>query len=236
MLTFILIIVIAVVILGGLSIFLIYRYPKIKPFLQVFFALCIIVLGYLLVEGILKPIRFNKEVEIREDAAIKKLIDIRTAQVAYKDVHGKFTGSFDTLIDFVKNDSFVITKKDPQPGWDPDVYTEKQAIKKGLIKISTSKHSVLDSLFRKDYPIDKIRYIPYTKENKFEMGAGEVMTGSNVKVKVFEVYALYDSLLNGLDEQLITNYIYEKEKVTKFPGLKVGSLQDATNNAGNWEK
>ena len=68
------------------------------------------------------------------------------------------------------------------------------------------------------------------------MGAGEVETGSKVKVKVFEVYALYDILLNGMDKQLVINYIDEREKIVKFTGLKVGSLKEATNNSGNWEK
>jgi hypothetical protein len=33
----------------------------------------------------------------------------------------------------------------------------------------------------------------------------------------------------------VTNYCEEREKITGYPGLKVGSLEEATNNAGNWE-
>jgi hypothetical protein len=193
-------------------------------------------LGYFVWESIQTPIRFRKEVDTREDATIKKLVDIRTMEVAYKDVKGKFTGSFDTLIDFVKHDSFPIVRKDFQEGWDPDEYTEEEGIRQGLIKVSVTKKSILDSLFGKDYPIDNIRYIPFTSKGEFKLGAGQVETGSKVTVKVFEVSALYDTLLAGLDEQLVINYIYEREKITKFPGLRVGSLEEATNNAGNWEK
>jgi len=207
-----------------------------KTAIQITLFLAIIVLGYLVWESIQAPIRFNKTLDVREEATIKKLIDIRTMQVAYKDIKGKFTGSFDTLIDFVKHDSFPIISKDYQEGWDPDLYTEAQGIRKGLIKISVTKKSVLDSLFGKDYPIDRIRYIPFTEKSEFKLGAGQVITGSKVAVKVFEVSALYDTILAGLDDQLVINYIYEKEKITKFPGLKVGSLEEATNNAGNWEK
>ncbi len=67
------------------------------------------------------------------------------------------------------------------------------------------------------------------------MAAGEVSTASGVAVKVFETYALYEDLLKGLDAQLIINYTEEREKITKDRGLKVGSLTEATNNAGNWE-
>ncbi len=207
-----------------------------KTVIQIILFLAIVLLGFLVWESIQSPIRFNREVKVREDATISKLKDIRTIEVSYKDIYGKFTGSFDTLINFVKYDSFPIVKKDYLPGWDPDAYTEKEGIKKGLVKVSVSKKNVLDSLFGKDYPIDNIKFIPFTKQNVFTLGAGEVMTGSKVLVKVFEAYALYDSLLVGLDKQLITNYIYDKEKITKFPGLKVGSLTEATNNTGNWEK
>lgn len=207
-----------------------------KTVIQIILFLAIIALGYLVWESIQKPIRFKKEVNLREDATIKKLVDIRKMEVAYKDVNGKYTGSFDTLINFVKNDSFSIVRKDYQQGWDPDTYTEQQGIKKGLIKLSVTKKSVLDSLFGKNYPISNVVYIPYTDERKFKLGAGEVTTGSKVTVKVFEASVLYDTLLAGLDPQLVTNYIYEREKITKFPGLRVGSLEEATNNAGNWEK
>lgn len=207
-----------------------------KTVIQIVLMLAIVILGYLVWDSIQSPIRFNREVKVREDATIDKLKDIRTIEVAYKDIYNKFTGSFDTLINFVKHDSFSVVKKDYLPGWDPDTYTEKEGIKKGLVRVSVSKRSVLDSLFGKGYPIDKIKFIPYTKHNTFKLGAGEVTTASKVVVKVFEAYALYDSLLHDLDKQLVTNYIYDKEKITKFPGIKVGSLTEATNNAGNWEK
>ncbi len=204
--------------------------------IQVVLIVVIIILVYLLIESIQKPIRFNKEVQAREDVTIERLKDIRTSEVAYKDVKGKYTGSFDTLLNFVKYDSFPIISKVLLPGWDPDLYTEAEGIKRGLIKVSETKRSVRDSLFSKDFQIDKLRIIPYTKGIEFHIGAGKVETGSGVVVNVFEVYALYDTLLAGLDRQLVTNYIYERQKVTKFPGLKVGSLTEATNNAGNWEK
>ena len=69
--------------------------------IQILFVLIIIVLGYLIVESIMEPIRFNQEVETREQATIDRLIDIRDAQKAYKDVYKKYTSSFDTLIAFV---------------------------------------------------------------------------------------------------------------------------------------
>ena len=41
---------------------------------------------------------------------IEQLKDIRKAQNAYKDVNNKYTGSFDTLISFIKSDSMPMIK------------------------------------------------------------------------------------------------------------------------------
>ncbi len=67
------------------------------------------------------------------------------------------------------------------------------------------------------------------------MNAGNIETGSKVQVDVFEVYVLYETLLQGLDQQLVDNYINEKLQASGFPGLKIGSMTEATNNTGNWE-
>ncbi len=203
--------------------------------LQIILAIIILVLSYLLYESIMKPIRFNRDRDVRLKAAIEKLKDIRELQVAYKSVYGKYTGSFDTLIGFFKHDSLINEGKVLVKAFNSDEITENEAIKKGFIKIIKTKVAVKDSLLRPDYPIDEIRYIPFTDSMEFAMAASEIPTPSGARVKVFETYAKYEDLLNGLDEQLVINYIDQREKITKFPGLKVGSLTEATNNAGNWE-
>jgi hypothetical protein len=206
-----------------------------KTALQIIFAIIIVVLGYLLYESIMGPIRFNRDRNVRVNAAIVKLKDIRELQVAYKGVYGKYTGSFDTLIGFFNKDSFIIDKLIPVVSYNTDEITEKEAIKKGFIKVEKIKIAVKDSILTPNYAINEMPIIPYTDNKKYTMAAGEVSTASGVAVKVFEAYALYEDLLRGLDEQLIINYIEEREKITKFRGLKVGSLVEATNNAGNWE-
>ncbi|HOG20367.1 MAG TPA: hypothetical protein PKW37_08000 [Salinivirgaceae bacterium] len=50
-------------------------------------------------------------------------------------------------------------------------------------------------------------------------------------VNVFESSALNNDILRGLDEQLIINLNDGKP----YPGLRVGSLTESNNNAGNWE-
>jgi hypothetical protein len=38
-----------------------------------------------------------------------------------------------------------------------------------------------------------------------------------------------------MDHQLIVNLKAESERMNKYPGLKVGSIDAPNNNAGNWE-
>ena len=206
-----------------------------KTALQIILAIIIVVLGYLIYDSIMEPILFNRDRDIRTKAAIVKLKDIRELQVAYRDVYGEYSNSFDTLIGFFKNDSFTIDRLIPVVPYNTDEITEKEAIKKGYIKVEKIRIAVKDSVLSRDYPVDEIRIIPFTDNKEFALGAGEVSTASGVIVKVFEAYAYYEDLLKGLDEQLIINYTEEREKITKFRGLKVGSLTEATNNAGNWE-
>ncbi|MCD6200337.1 MAG: hypothetical protein J7K46_00845 [Bacteroidales bacterium] len=204
--------------------------------IRVILFIVIVVLSYYLYQSIMEPIRFNREKDKREKAAIERLKDIRKAEVAYKTKYGKYTGSFDTLIHFVKYDSFPIIKA---IGSIPDslygVITDEEAIKRGIIVRDTSYIPVIDTLFGKNFHIDSIRYIPYCDTAQFFLGAGVIETASKVKVPVFEAHVLNEVLLHGLNKQLIINYNAEREKIVGFPGLKVGSLEQATNNAGNWE-
>ncbi|GAF04059.1 hypothetical protein [Saccharicrinis fermentans] len=208
-----------------------------KTVIQIVLVLAIIALAYLCVDSIQRPIRFIKEHKLRSKAVINNLKDIRTAQIAYKSINDRFTGSFDTLIDFVKHDSLKLVKKEGslsdsliEAGW-----TEEKALKVGMIKRDTILVSVLDSLFGKQYPIDSLRYIPFTNKEEFAMGAGVVETGSGVKVKVFEAKVHNNVYLNGLEQQEIDNLSDKTLKLERYPGLKVGSLTETNNNAGNWE-
>lgn len=211
-----------------------------KTVIQIVLIAAIIVLGYLLWRSINEPIEFNREKAAREGATIQRLKDIRTAQLAFKSEFGMYTGDFDSLITFLKEGSFTVVRA---IGSVPDSMIEElgkeqaelRALRAGLISRDTIKMSVKDSLFQAGYPIDSLRFVPYTSGVLFEMGAGEIQTASKVKVRVFEAKVPYDILLAGLDRQLLINYKEERETITGYPGLRVGSLEEATNNAGNWE-
>lgn len=210
-----------------------------KKIIQPILILAIIILGYLVVESIMRPIRFQRQVEEREEVTINKLMDIREAQKAYKDVYNKYTGSFDTLTTFLRNDSFTVTKAIgtiPEE-WLEELGLEKareKAIREKVIIREITKRSVMDSLFGETYPVDSLKYVPYTDGKVFEIESSEILTSSNLMVQVVEVKAYYDDLLKGLNKQLIANYKDQRVTLTGFPGIKFGSLEEGT-LTGNWE-
>ena len=210
-----------------------------RRIIQILFVLIIIVLGYLIVESIMEPIRFNQEVETREQATIDRLIDIRDAQKAYKDVYRQYTGSFDTLIAFVDTASFTVVKAigDIPEEWLDEMGFEKareKALNEGVISRENTHVPVLDSLFHQEFATDSLRYVPFTEGVTFTMASGELLTSSNLTVQVVEAYTLYDDLLNGMDRQLIVNYKDERMKIVGFAGVKFGSMEEGT-LTGNWE-
>ena len=202
-------------------------FVEMKTILKILLACAIVVLGYCVYESVMQPIRFGNEKDKRYAATIQRLKDIRTAQVAYRCVYDKSTGSFDTLINFLKEGQFTVVR---QIGSEDDslAVARKQVFREEV------KVNVRDSLF-KGMVVDSLRYVPFAGNSMFEMQAGEIETNSKIKVKVFECKAHNDVILKGLDRQEIVNLNDLARTVERFPGLQVGSLEAATNNAGNWE-
>jgi hypothetical protein len=208
-----------------------------KKVIQIVLAIAIIVLAYAIWESIQAPIRFQKEKDIRYAATIQRLKDIRTAQIAYKSEYGKFTASFDTLINFVKNDSMKLVKAEGSlsdellaQGW-----TEAIAVQEGLIKRDTIRIAIKDTLFkREDFNPDLLWKVPYTENDSFQMGTA-TLNVSKLDVNVFEAKVHNDVLLHGLEQQEIINLNDRMKNQNNFPGVKVGDLFEPNNNAGNWE-
>lgn len=207
-----------------------------KKVIQIVLAIAIVVLAYLIWESIQTPIRFNKEKDKRYVATIQKMKDIRTAQLAFKDEYGRFTGSFDTLINFIETDSMKVIRAEGslsdellEQGW-----TEAIAVKEGLIKRDTIRIAIKDTLFAENYSAKNIWKVPYTDGDSIELAAAKV-TVSKTKVNVFEAKVHNKLLLHGLDEQLIINLNERMKNANNFPGVKVGDIHEPNNNTGNWE-
>ena len=81
-----------------------------------------------------------------------------------------------------------------------------------------------------------MRYIPFSNGQEFELEKAEIVTGSaGIKVKVMCAKAPFTSYLSDLDKQELINLIETTEKLEKYPGMKFGDIEEANNNAGNWE-
>lgn len=209
-----------------------------KTVIQIVLVALAILLSYLLYTSVERPLDFEKAKAERYDATVQRLIDIRKAELAYKDVNGKFTGSWDTLISFVKNGRMplvrrvgMLTDSMLEAGW-----TEAKALKEGKIIRDTIFVNVIDSLFGKTYNVDEIKFVPIKDTiAQFQLGATYIKTGSGINVPVFEAKAHNNLILRKLDRQQVINLNESKRANGKYPGLKVGSLEETNNNAGNWE-
>ena len=69
-------------------------------------------LAYISYRSIMNPIEFESIREMRDKAVIARLIDIKKAQVEFRNNNGRYAATFDTLIDFVKNTKMSIIYKE----------------------------------------------------------------------------------------------------------------------------
>ena len=209
-----------------------------RTVLQILLVIAAIVITYFIFQSVNRPIKFEKAKKARYEATVNKLKDIRKAEIAYKDVYGKFTGSWDTLINFVLTDSVRNIRKIGQltdSMMDAGI-SRKKAIKMGLIIRDTIRESVLGSVFPKTFDAKSLKFVPVPGEpSEFHLGATVIVTGSGIKVPVFEAKAHNNVILRGLDRQLVINLNDRARTNEKYPGLRVGSLTETVNNAGNWE-
>jgi hypothetical protein len=209
-----------------------------KTIIQILLVFVAIGFVYLIYKGIQDPIEFEKAKNARYNTTIERLKDIRKAQLAYRDVYGRFTGSWDTLIHFVKYDSLRNVRKigELTDSMLEAGLTERRAMRLGLIIRDTIRESVLHTVFNDNFDADQLKYIPISDTvAEFNLGANIIKTGSGIKVPVFEAKAHNNIILRGLEGQFIINLNEQRRLNDKYPGLKVGSLTETVNNSGNWE-
>ena len=210
-----------------------------KVTLKILLIVAVVLLGYMCYRSILNPIEYNEEKGQRDDAIITRLIEIRKAQIEYKNIHKTHAGSFDDLEKFLNTEKLpflikegVLTDEQLEKGM-----TEKEAVKKGLIRRDTMWILAKDTLLGENYDVTAMRYVPGVPGEKltFKMDTTTLKSGSGYEIKVFVCEVPYAAYLKDLDAQLTYNLIDKAEKQSKFPGLRVGSLEEINNNAGNWE-
>ncbi|MDR1645176.1 MAG: hypothetical protein LBS05_05055 [Tannerellaceae bacterium] len=207
-----------------------------KVTVKVLLLVAVILLVYMCYASVMVSVRFDNEKKIREAAIIARLIDIRKAQIEYKNIHKEHAADFDLLAKFLNEEKLpflvkegILTDEQLEAGM-----TEQEAVKKGIIKRDTIWVLAKDTLFGKSFDPSVLRYVPGA-DVQFSMDTATLISGSGYIVKVFEAGVRYDDYLGDLDKQLLYNLNEVANKQDKYAGLRVGSLVDINNNAGNWE-
>ena len=196
----------------------------------------IVFLAWQVVKSIQAPIKFNTEQKARETQVVERLIDIRNAEVLYKNAYNKYSDNFDSLIAFCQTAEIPIVKIVPDPTDTTFTRTINDTL--GFVKVMDSIRAGRDN-----FNINDLKWVPFSEpKQNFELEAGMIKR-SGIEIPVFEARTPYEVYLAnpGADfsekewNQRRDNAKAEKESINRYAGLKVGSMEEATTD-GNWEK
>ncbi len=233
MLTVIISVVVVILLTIGI-VWLIDKYvpKKLKIVVNLVLWIIIIALGYLTFMSVYGEIQFNNLKEKRYALVIKKLIDIRDAELAYKQVNGKFTDNFDELVKFIDNGEFTIVQKRDTTVKDIEM-TKRFGVdmtKEMVLTDTLGTRSVKDSLFGADKRYKEMMNVPVGKPGaKFKLQAGTLDD-----IPVFEASVDKSVILHDQSNNLIE----KEEQVVAVDGvngptLTVGSMTEIKTK-GNW--
>ena len=211
-----------------------------KLILQLLLWVVIIFLGWKLYKSVIGPVEFNKTKVERYTKVIKNLKDIKAAELAHKEITGKFTGSFDSLVRFLDTAEFAITERRDTSY--ADVAKNKAfGIREGyyiedIITDTLDFTPVRDSIFNSTDRYKTMMKVPIEGvDAQFELQAGTIEK-SGATYSVFESRVSKDVVLQGMDPDLL---IQEKQVISvegvNGPYIKVGSMTEV-NTSGNWPK
>ena len=228
-----------------------------KKGINVILGICAVGLLFVCWRSIRDTEDFDATVAARENVVKARLMEIRSAEEAYKAQHdGVYCADWSVLINFVKNGKLPVIMKQ-------GVLTEDQ-MEKGLteskaaaivnsgdqaaiaanglqnFRRDTIWVSLQDSLYNYEgFEADSLRYIPFSQGDTFELVACPNTTRSGSIIQVMECNAPDSSFLKGMGKagnRLIYNRNEEANAKGAYAGLKIGDAgNNWNNNAGNWE-
>jgi hypothetical protein len=190
--------------------------------INIVLAVLIALLGYMLYNAILEPIKFQ-EVKAKRGIVVQdKLKNIRTAQEIYRTIKGDFAPSFDSLNYVLKNDSIPFIKliSDPE---DPENEEKFQKV--------ITYSSAMDSIRNLKFNLDSLRYVPFAPKGTEFLISADTMTFQSTLVSVVEVGTPWKSFMGQFGDASYKKYdhTYDPNKKLKFGDLNKPSL------SGNWE-
>ena len=226
-----------------------------KVIINVILVVVVIALVWICYGSLMSPIGFKNERDKREVEIKKRLIDIRAAQVEYRTVYHNYTASFDTLIAFVEHSKLPVVRKvgELNDFQLENGITEQSALAMVAEAQKTGNWSkaeeagvrnfrrdtvwvpMKDTIFAKGFNPDSLRFVPFGNGAQFEMAIRVDTTKSGDPICLFEAKTPFTAYLKGINDQEMKNLISDLYKQGRYCGLKVGDIENANNNAGNWE-
>lgn len=212
--------------------FLIVKYLPLKlRWIPSILLLCLAVfLGIKIYDGIMEPIKFNKEKIVKFSGVVQNLKIIRDAEVKYYEAYGKYTKDKAGLIKFVDTAKLVLT----------ETKTIVEQVNKGGGIIVDEEVRVTDTIGyepvlkyfdNRDYK--NMFKVPGT-DVEYELEVGEVEKVQGLIVPTFRARTPKRTVLAGMNESLVKQEL-EAIETDQIKGefVSVGSLDEVT-TGGNW--
>ena len=205
-----------------------------KIALQVFLWALSIFFASQIYSSINGPIKFNQVKNDRYTQVIDRLKDIRTAQIAHKDVNGFYANNFDSLVSFIDNGIFTVIEKRDSSYLEYNRTYRIDMLKEVEIVDTLGFVSVKDSLFGDNESYKMMAKVPIDgTDSEFSIKA-DIIDKNGYQVPVFEVKVKKDIVLFDQNKDLLD----QENKVVSVDGVNgpeiiLGSMSDVS-TSGNW--
>tara|TARA_B100001758_G_C18409290_1_gene614417 strand:+ start:2305 stop:2892 length:588 start_codon:yes stop_codon:yes gene_type:complete len=184
------------------------------------------------------PINFNEVRDQRYSRVINRLKEIRTAQIAYKDVNGVYSDNFDSLVNFIDNGIFTLIEKRDSSYLEYDRTYRIDMLKEITVIDTLGTVNVKDSLFSDNEDYYNMSKIPIAGiDAEFSIDADVIIKNSgsvNYNVPVFEVKVSKNIILFDQNKDLLKQ---ENETISvdgvNGSEIVLGSMTNVSTN-GNW--
>ena len=181
---------------------------------------------YILYESIRKPIRFEEIRKERHEVVKRNLEQIRELQIAYRNETGEYANTFDELLLFADTGLVKIEERKDSSFFYFNEEYQTEMVKDTIIVRIMDQVPVIAHLFGKDFDVESLRYIPYTKRQvEFDMSSSFVYR-SESRLPTFEVSAKDEDILHDLEDQYGDFFNYDFK-------LQIGNIAEPT-TSGNW--
>ena len=180
------------------------------------------------------PIKFNQVKNDRYTQVIDRLKDIRTAQIAHKDVNGVYANNFDSLVSFIDNGIFTVIEKRDSSYLEYNRTYRIDMLKEVEIVDTLGFVPVKDSLFGDNESYKMMAKVPIEGTNSEFSIKADIIDKNGYQVPVFEVKVKKDVVLFDQNKDLLD----QENKVISVDGVNgpeiiLGSMSDVS-TSGNW--